>query len=230
MVNAGQLIETSKNYFIGHGYAEKGRPQGLINPEFPDTFNPCAGHAEISGLAGSPETDKPIKWLIVEPVYRHLDAHKVGVSNYHLSFFEMLTHVDSRQLEDSSKERTIEEILGLLNELGIDRKRLCVTVFDGYRLLGKDIPPDEESRAIWGKQLGKEKVFPMKSTKNIEYQLKEGEQAGPRRGDPLEAHAFLPPLQAGRLGRAGPVQDSVPAQLHRPDFLGRLGRGRPHLR
>jgi alanyl-tRNA synthetase len=175
-----QLIRICKQYFTEKGYKAK-IPGGLINPAYPDTFNPCSGHSEITQLAKLSKLEEAIKWFALEPVFRHLDAQKVGVSKYHSSFFEMLTYVDARRNEDSSKKEIIFDLLGLYNkELGIDFDKLHVTVFGGYNLLGKEIPADRESLKIWGDILGKERVHPLRSTSNMEFFQREGEQAGPR--------------------------------------------------
>jgi len=175
MINAKQLNDFCTNYFLGLGYRLK-PPIGLLNPAYPDAFNPCAGHAEIKELANSPVLEKAVKWLTTEPVYRHLDSQ----DDFHLTLFEMLTFVDAREKQDASKEEIINQQLGLYKELGPDLKRLHVTTFAGYRLLGKELPADEESERIWTKMLGKDKVHPLRSTSNIEFWQKEGEQAGPR--------------------------------------------------
>lgn len=174
-----ELIRICKDYFIKIGYSEKA-PKGLLNPHYPNTYNPCSGHSEITELAHSHKLKLPVNWITLEPIFRHLDAQKVGVSKYHSSFFEMLTYVDARNCEKSSKEKIILEQIGLYKELGINIKELHVTTFNGFKLLGKKIPADEESKKIWTQLLGRNKVHALKSTSNIEFWLQEGEQAGPR--------------------------------------------------
>ena len=152
----------------------------MIHPSYPDTFNPCAGHAEITELANSPRLINPQLWFTIEPVYRHIDSPKVGISSYHLSLFEMLTFVDASSVEESSKEKIIEESIGLYRMIGINVAQLYVTTFGGIKLFGREIPADKESRNIWGKILGKNRVHPLKSRTNLEFWLLENEQAGPR--------------------------------------------------
>jgi len=173
------LIKECRDYFSNCGYGEK-NPNGLLNSAYPDTFNPCSGHSEITELAHSSKLESPITWTTLEPVYRHLDAQKVGVSRYHLSLFEMLTFVDARDNQESSHQKVIAELVGLYRNLGIDISKLHVTTFAGYELLGKNIPGDNVSRKIWTKILGEDKVHPLKSTSNLEFLAKEGEQVGPR--------------------------------------------------
>lgn len=173
--NFNLLVGFCENYFFRLGYNEKSS-SGLLQPAYPDAFNPCAGHAEITKLANSSALEKPVKWITIEPVYRHLDMQ----DRNHLSLFEMLTYVNAIYKQKASKEEIINQQLGLYRALGIDMKRLHITTFAGGRLLGKEMPADKESERIWAKLLGKDKVHPLKSTANIEFWQKEGEQAGPR--------------------------------------------------
>ncbi len=174
------LIKACKDHFSSCGYEQK-EPGGVLQrSSYPDTYNPCPGHTEIRELANSPRLANPVNWTSVEPVFRHLDAQKVGASRYHASLFEMLTFVDARDNTESSREKIILEQIGLYKHLGITLNRLHVTTFGGYELLGKSIPEDKEVREIWEKLLGKERVHPLRSTSNIEFLPIEGEQAGPR--------------------------------------------------
>ena len=92
------LVRKWKGYFARRGYIEK-TPNGLLHPRYPDTYNPCSGHAEITELAHSPKLETSINWIALEPVFRHLDSQKVVVSKYHSSFFEMITYVVARIAE-----------------------------------------------------------------------------------------------------------------------------------
>ncbi len=177
IMDTRQLIGHCREYFSGLGYLEK-EARGLLNPKYPDAFNPCAGHAEITQLANSTALENPVRWTTIEPVFRHLDAEKVSSSKYRPSFFEMLTYVDASRASDSSRERVVGELIGLYKSLGIDVGKLFVTIFDGYE--GIPMPPDEESKKIWTKFLRREKVKPLKGRSNFEYQEAGGEQAGPR--------------------------------------------------
>lgn len=178
-MNRRDIIQASTEYFEGCGYGIK-EPSGLLNPRYPDTFNPCAGHTGINELANAPSLDHVVRWVAIEPVFRHLDAQKVGTSLNHVSCFDMLTHVDARNKAEASKEEVIQNILAYLRTLGLDQDRLRVTVFDGCELAGISVPPDQESRSILERLMGYERVFPLASPSNIEFLAVEGEQVGPR--------------------------------------------------
>lgn len=80
---------------------------------------------------------------------RTVDIEEVG-DNTHASFFEML---GNWSLGDYFKKESIHwswEFLTDKNEgLGLDPKRIFVTVFAGGNIDGKDVPCDEESVSIW---------------------------------------------------------------------------------
>ena len=76
--------------------------------------------------------------------FRAEDIEEVG-DNRHTTFFEML---GNWSLGDYFKKKQLPWFFEFLtNEIGLDPKRLYVTVFDGDTSLG--IPRDEESIALW---------------------------------------------------------------------------------
>lgn len=127
------------------------------------------GHAEISGSSLIPENDPTVlfttagmhplvPYLLGQPhpagsrlvdyqkCIRTIDIEEVGDSS-HLTFFEML---GNWSLGDYFKEEALPlsfEFLTSPKWLGIPVDSLSVTVFAG----DEDVPPDEESAAIWRK-------------------------------------------------------------------------------
>ena len=81
-----------------------------------------------------------------QPSFRAEDIEEVG-DNRHTTFFEML---GNWSLGDYWKKEQLEYFLKFLTEeLGLEKERLYVSVFEG----NSDIPKDEESQEIW-KSLG----------------------------------------------------------------------------
>lgn len=101
---------------------------------------------------------------------RTVDIEEVG-DNTHASFFEML---GNWSLGDYFKKESIHwswEFLTDDNEgLGLDPKRMYVTVFTGGEIDGKDVPRDEESVEIWKTIFKKHGLDP---EKRIFYKLKD---------------------------------------------------------
>ncbi|MDP2345905.1 MAG: alanine--tRNA ligase [Deltaproteobacteria bacterium] len=79
---------------------------------------------------------------------KHNDLENVGRTARHHTFFEMLGNFS---FGDYFKEAAIEYAWGFLTkELGMDAKRLSVTVFAG----DDQTPPDEEAEGLWRKIAG----------------------------------------------------------------------------
>ncbi|QTQ14748.1 alanine--tRNA ligase [Treponema parvum] len=131
------------------------------------SFFKSKGHAEISGKSLLPENDPTVLFTTagMQPLVPYLmgEAHPQGkrLTDYqkcvrtgdidsvgdaaHLTFFEML---GNWSLGDYFKKESIAfsyEFLTSPEYLGIDPKKLSITVFEGE----EGIPRDEESAAIW---------------------------------------------------------------------------------
>ncbi|MFC1609624.1 alanine--tRNA ligase [Myxococcota bacterium] len=79
---------------------------------------------------------------------KHNDLEEVGPSPRHHTFFEMLGNFS---FGDYFKEEAIELAWRFVTaEVGLDPKRLWVTVFGGEG----DLPPDNEARTLWKKITG----------------------------------------------------------------------------
>ncbi|HPH68086.1 MAG TPA: alanine--tRNA ligase [Kofleriaceae bacterium] len=76
---------------------------------------------------------------------KHNDLDEVGKTPRHHTFFEMLGNFS---FGDYFKEDAVAWAWKLLTEVyGIDKDRLCITVFGGDKSLG--VGPDDEARNIW---------------------------------------------------------------------------------
>src|SRR3989338_8492448 len=83
----------------------------------------------------------------VQKSFRTSDIEEVG-DNTHLTFFEMLGNFS---FGGNFKKETIHFAYEfLINELGIDRERVHVTIFAG----DDAVPEDKESFRIWHEEIG----------------------------------------------------------------------------
>jgi alanyl-tRNA synthetase len=80
---------------------------------------------------------------------KHNDLENVGRTARHHTFFEMLGNFS---FGDYFKEGAIEHAWQWLMSLGLDPKRLVITVFGGDATL--KLAPDDEARALWKKVTG----------------------------------------------------------------------------
>jgi len=106
------------------------------------------------------ERDFGIRRLIsIQKCFRTSDIDEVGDKS-HLTFFEMLGNFS---IGDYFKEEVIEYAWEFLTkEMGIDEKRLWVTIFSG----DDKIPHDDESCKIWQKFVSKDKINEFSRSEN----------------------------------------------------------------
>ena len=134
----------------------------LIPEEDPTVLFTTAGmHPLIPFLLGQPHSlGKRLTNL--QKCLRTDDIDEVG-DDFHLTFFEML---GNWSLGDYFKKEAIEWSLEFLTDkkwLGLDKKRLFVTVFAG----DKDAPRDEESAKLWQSAgIPKERIFYLSKADN----------------------------------------------------------------
>lgn len=126
-------------------FKEKGHkviPNASLIPENDPTvlFTTAGMHPLVPYLLGQPN---PLgKRLVnVQKCFRTDDIDEIGDAS-HLTFFEML---GNWSLGEYWKEEAIKWSLEFLTELGIDSKKICVSVFAG----DADAPKDDESAKIW---------------------------------------------------------------------------------
>lgn len=142
-MNSRELREKYINFFISKGH--KRIPSASVVPENDPTvlFTTAGMHPLVPYLLGEKHPEGT-RLTNVQKCVRTGDIEDVGDST-HNTFFEML---GNWSLGDYFKNESIRwsfEFLTDKNYLGIDPKRLKVTVFEG----DEDAPKDEESIKIW---------------------------------------------------------------------------------
>ncbi|MFA6897666.1 MAG: alanine--tRNA ligase-related protein, partial [Patescibacteria group bacterium] len=174
-MNSKELRERYVNFFISKGH--KRIPSASVIPENDPTvlFTTAGMHPLVPYLLGEthPEGTRLVN---VQKCIRTGDIEDVGDST-HNTFFEML---GNWSLGDYFKDESIRWSFEFLTDekyLGIDPKRLKVTVFEG----DEDAPRDDESIKIWqecfatvgieakvwnGKNNEEAKIFPLPKDDN----------------------------------------------------------------
>lgn len=99
----------------------------------------------------------------VQRCLRMDDADAVGINGRKLSSFNML---GNWSIGDYGKREAIEFTVGLLEDIGVDRSSLWVTVFAGDPASG--LPPDDETIAEW-RRIGQpeERIVPLGTEDNL---------------------------------------------------------------
>lgn len=144
-MTAGQIITKYIAFFEGNDH--KRIPNSPLVPQNDPTtlFTNSGMQPLIPYLAGEPHPEGK-RFVNVQNCFRGQgaldDINEVG-DNRHLTFFRML---GNWSLGDYFKKEQLPWMFAYLTkDLGLDPKKLYVSVFAGY----KDIPKDEEAIAIW---------------------------------------------------------------------------------
>jgi len=142
-MTAKELREKFLEYFKAHGHTVL--PSASLIPENDPTvlFTTAGMHPLVPFLLGEKHPGGK-RLASVQKCIRTGDIDEVG-DNWHLTFFEML---GNWSLGDYFKEETMEmswEFLTHKKWLGLDPKKLAVSVFVG----DDDAPFDEEAYKIW---------------------------------------------------------------------------------
>ena len=155
---------TMKNVKIGEGFLEYYRSKGfeilesapMVHPSFPMTFNMSAGLLQLDPLLKGKEKIVNPKMAVLQNCFRHFDLDKIG-DPHHLSFFKMAGAFELVKFEPQSILERIWQFL--TEELGIDKNRVWVTVFQGEETHGHLFEKDEESLKFWRDHLPGERII-----------------------------------------------------------------------
>lgn len=162
-MTSNEIREKYLKFFVDKGHVEI-PPAPLVLESDPTTLFTSAGMQPlIPYLKGEPylKDGKRIKRLVnVQPSLRLGDIEEVGDSS-HTTFFEMLGNWSLGYY--FKKEQLVWIWQFFTKELGIDEKKLYVSVFEG----NKDIPRDEEAIETWkGLGLPQERIVEYGVDKN----------------------------------------------------------------
>jgi len=98
----------------------------------------------------------------IQKCIRTNDIEVVG-DPHHLTFFEMM---GNWSIGDYFKEEAVYMAWEMLKSFGFDTTKLYVTVFKGDNKL-PDVPPDEESKAIWKNIIPETQIIPLGADSNF---------------------------------------------------------------
>src|SRR4030043_790328 len=150
-MSASELRKKYLDFFRGRGHAII--PSASLIPEHDPTvlFTTAGMHPLVPYLLGEkhPAGNKLVN---VQKCIRTSDIDEVG-DNWHLTFFDMLGNWG---LGSYWKKEAIEMSWEFLTDkkwLGLDKKKISVSVFKG----DSEIPRDDESAEIW-KSLGVKEI------------------------------------------------------------------------
>lgn len=164
-----EIITRIINYTKRQGYPEI-EPAGLLFRRKGYPFNPSAGHHIIDSIMLEKRKRDPTKFCLVERCLRETDISKIGISDRHLSFFEM---VEFTQAGDGSKidyKKHTEDIYDILTKvLGLDRNKIFITILEECNIDNLKITAEDTKKFynLWKKLLGEKNIILTKGKRNF---------------------------------------------------------------
>lgn len=173
-MNSQEIRDKFLRFFEKRGH--KAMPSSSLIPEDKTVLFTTAGMQQFKKYYLNPKEAPASRITTVQKCLRTSDIEEVG-DKTHLTFFEMMGNFS---FNDYFKEETINwgwEFLTDKEWLGIDKKRISATYFEGDK--EKEIPEDRESLNILKKIDGLSKIKPQGFKDNFWSLGIEGSPGGP---------------------------------------------------
>lgn len=166
------------NKFCGERGFEPKPSIGLLNPVFPHEFNVSGGHNYAMEILNNPNLITPLtKYSLFEKCFRRIDLERVGYSDHHLSFFQILLFAyggNREQILEILEESIAGMTIFLTGILRIPKKRLVITVFDGGKIKNFNIPKEPFLEQWLSAGFSEEQIIPIKGRRNLIFSETEG--------------------------------------------------------
>lgn len=176
-MNITMLLDRFNKFCAERGFEPK-KSIGLLSPVFPHEFNVSGGHNYAMEILNNPNSINPlIKYSLFEKSFRRIDLERVGYSDHHLSFFQIALFAyggNREQIKEILEESITHMATFLTQTLGIPKKRLVITVFDGGRVKNFEIPKELFWRKWMSTGFTPEQIIPIKGRRNIVFSETEG--------------------------------------------------------
>lgn len=117
----------------------------LLDESVPMSFVMSAGMVQFERMSGKRRVGD--HFVLTQNCFRYFDLDQIGNSSTHLSLFQMPGAFDFGPVD---RERTIKQIWDLLiHTYGFDPALLVVTYFNGGKVDGEVVSPDDETALAW---------------------------------------------------------------------------------
>jgi len=133
-------------------------------------FNPSAGHHVVDPVIQDKNPHNIQNFSLNERCIREADSSRAGMSDRHLSFFEMLAFHSYGEYNNLPQKEVTEIYYNLLiNILGLDKNKLLVTILKECKIEDQDFNELEtqEIYNAWIELLGKQGVRRTKGRRNF---------------------------------------------------------------
>lgn len=157
--------------FIGSEYPQI-EPAGLLQSRLGyGKYNPSAGHHVIDPILADNFPHKIKSFSILERCLREADSSRIGLSNRHLSFFEMFVYTFYGADKTLPIEKSTEDFYKLLiNHLGLTKDRFLITILKNCQIENLYITEEKETQRalkIWSKLFSEDRVKKTKGRRNF---------------------------------------------------------------
>ncbi len=176
LLTAASVRQRFVDYFVSRGHTHV-PSSSLVPQDDPTLLFVNAGMNQFKDVFTGRETRPYSRAVTVQRCVRaggkHNDLDNVGFTPRHQTLFEMLGNFS---FGDYFKKDAIEWGWGFLTEeLGLDKDRLVVTVFDGT---GEDAPADDEAAELWAAHVPRGRIYRCSAKDNF-WQMGDTGPCGP---------------------------------------------------
>lgn len=116
----------------------------MLSEAFPTNYTPSGGEDFLTGALFS-ENNNQESVLLIQPCFRYQDLKQLN-TGYHLPFFDMGVALS---IDRHTYPFFIKQIFMFFNSLGLNKKKLSVTVFGGEMMQNIFLSKDEEAYKTW---------------------------------------------------------------------------------
>lgn len=133
-------------------------------------FNPSAGHHIADPVLLDKNPANPIQFSLSERCMREADTSKIGISNRHLAFFEMIAFSevgDNQKIDYRKHVESIYEIL--ISVLGLEKERILITALNNVKIDNLEISTNDTQKTYdeWVRLLGADKIILTRGRRNF---------------------------------------------------------------
>jgi alanyl-tRNA synthetase len=144
MNNQHDIKQQFISQFTALGFEQKPRVS-MLSRAFPTNFTPSGGEEYLDEILAQP--DPKGSFCVVQTCFRYQDIDNIK-TGFHQPLFEMGVAISVNQFD---AECMMASYLSYLETLGIDRRKLTISIFEGGQVLGQPVPRDTLSMELWRK-------------------------------------------------------------------------------
>ena len=121
----------------------------MLHSSIPMSFVMSAGLVQIETALAQNKYQSGDKFLLIQECFRHFDLNRIGKDDIHLTLFEMPAVFAFGAI---NQFETVHRMWTLVTAvLGINREKIWASYFEGGKVDGCTLPPDQKTFEAWCK-------------------------------------------------------------------------------